>query len=285
VKKKLAAILTLSILAFVFFQIKYDEHNNVFAEKNRYVFVPSAKTLEILSFGNVNLMTDLVYIWAIQFFATKSIHNRYDYAVEIFNLITELNPKFEPPYHIGSTIIGLLAKKPKKAIELLQKAKKYIKDNYYFDYDSAYFAWYYLKDYKLAKKYYLQMSEYKDLPDILKNFWINMDIKLADTIKDQKRALKAWEEIYKMAKGKYQRDTAKAHLLQIKFKIDKLRMKKYIYEFKKKFKRLPVSLDELKKRLRIKEGFLDYFGNKYSYDGKTGEITIIMEESWERFLR
>ena len=176
-KIKTTVILIFSIMLFAFFQYKYDSNTNLFLGKNKHVIIPSSTSLRILSFGNVNLVADLMYIWAIQFFATKSIKNRYDYAVKIFDIITDLNPKFEDPYLIGSTIIGLKSKNYRKAIDLLQKGKKYFKSNYYFDYHSGYFADYYLKDYKLAKKYYIQMSKYENMPGLLKYYWVNMDEK------------------------------------------------------------------------------------------------------------
>jgi hypothetical protein len=283
-KKLLIIILLISVSLFIFIQGKYDASTNIFNSKKRHLSIPSSTTLKILSFGNVNLMSDIMYIWAIQFFSTKSILNRYDYAVEVFNKITDLNPKFEDPYNMGFSIIAYMAKKPQKAIDLLQKARKNIKGNHYFDYFSAYLAWYHLKDYKLAKKYYKQMNECEDLPDILKNFWINMDIKLAGTIADQKKAFEMWEKIKKIAKSPSQLNAARANLLQIKYKIDKAEIKEYIGQFLKRYKRLPLSLKELKNKLKIKTRFLDYLGHEYKYDKKTGEIVLVMEDSWKRFL-
>ncbi len=285
IKKVLPAIILIfSIIIFVFSQVKYDANTNLFSGKDKHLMIPSAKTLKIVSFGNVNFVADLMYIWAIQFLSTRSIKNRYDYAYQIFDIITDLNPKFIDLYFIGSTIVGVNAKKPLKAIELLQKAKKHIKDNYYFDYDSGYFAWYYLKDYQLAKKLYLQMSEYKELPGLLKNFWINMDIKEANTTKNEKKAFKLWKEIEKNTKSKSKRESAKAHLLQLKHKIDKAEIVILIKKFKVLYNRLPLTLDELKIKLKIKNIPLDYIGNEYKYDPKSGKLSLEMEESWKKFL-
>lgn len=283
-KVKIAIILVLSILIVIFSQSKYDKNTDLFFEKNKHLMIPSAKTLKIVSFGNVNLVADLMYIWAIQFFATESIKNRFDYAVRIFNIITDLNPKFQPPYTIGSTVIGLSAKNPRKAIDLLQKAKIHFKDNYYFDYDSGYFAWFYLKDYKLAKKYYKEMSKYETLPDILKDFWVNMDIKMVDEVADQKKAFEIWTEIKKNATWTSKKESATAHLLQIKYNMDKVEIYKLILKFKQLFNRFPYSLDEIKNKLKVKAIPIDYIGNEYKYDPKNGKIVLEMEESWKKFL-
>ncbi len=283
-KIKIVIILVLSILLVIFSQNKYDKNTDLFFGKNKHLMIPTAKTLKIVSFGNVNLIADLIYIWAIQFFATESIKNRFDYAVQIFNIITDLNPRFEPPYDIGSTIIGLNAKKPKKAIELLQKGKIHIKDNYFFDYDSGYFAWFYLKDYKLAKKYYKELSKYESLPDILKEFWINMDIKIVDKVADQKKAFEIWKEIEKNVTWKSKKESATAHLLQIKYNLDKVEIDKLILIFKQLYNRVPYSLKELKNRLKVKTIPIDYIGNEYKYDPNNGKIILEMEETWKKFL-
>ena len=279
-----AIILILSVFFIVFSQTKYDDNTNLFSRKDKHIMIPSSKTLRIASFGNVNLVADMLYIWAIQFSSTVSIKNRFKYTFQIFDLITDLNPKFEDPYFVGSTILGEYARDYKNGIALLQKARKNIKGNYYFDWHSGYYAWYKLKDFKQAKKYYKQMAEYKKLPDMLKDFWLNMEMERVSNIIDIKKAFAVWKNIEKNAKLKSKKESARVHLLQLKYEIDKVEIDKYIEKFEKVHNRYPYTLNELKSTFRIKTIPLDYIGNEYKYDVNTGRVELVMEESWKKFL-
>ncbi len=285
IKKVLPAIILIfSIIIFVFSQVKYDANTNLFLRKDKHLMIPSAKTLKIASFGNVNFVADLMYIWSIQFFSTVSIKNKFDYAFQVFDIITDLNPKFEAPYFIGSTILGEYAQDYKNGIALLQKGKKNIKDNYYFDFDSGFYAWYKLRDPKLAKKYYKQMTEYEKLPDMLRDFWLNMEMEVANKVVNKSKAFAIWQEIEKKADSKRKKEPAKAHLLQLKYEMDKSKFDELIKIFTNKYNRFPYSLNELKMKLKIKTIPLDYIGNKYKYNPKNGKISLRMEESWKKFL-
>ena len=208
--------LLLMILAGVL-QYQYDARVDYFTHKNIFLSLPSSKALKILSFGYQNILADLMYIWSIQFYSTYHIDNRFDYIEHIYNLITDLNTQFKAAYYIGSLIMALEAKEAEMAIRLLQKGSKNMKDEWFFDFESAYYAYKFLKDFKLAEFYYRKAAENPEAPSVVKRKQAHMIYMMDDLI----TSYKLWLEILKEADTQLGKDAAVNHLCQIKFEMDK----------------------------------------------------------------
>jgi tetratricopeptide (TPR) repeat protein len=266
------------ILAGVF-QYDYDSHINYFAEKNIFVTLPKGKTLEILSFGFKNFVADMIFIWSMQFYSNYNLKNRFEYIEDIYNIITDLNPRYRAPYYVGSWIMALELNNYEMAIRLLQKASKIFKDDWDFDFESGYYAYKYLKDYKLAEKYYRKAAEKPDAPSFVKR-WQAHTIYMEDNLI---YALKMWLEIKENAKNKLEKNSALNHLYQIKLEIDKKDLEEKIKLFEQKFRRKPVNLNELKRKGIINMIPKDFKGEDYIYDFKTGKIKAKKVFQWKKF--
>lgn len=271
--------LLLMILSGVL-QYQYDSRVDYFAHKKFFLLLPSSQALKILSFGYQNILADLLYIWSIQFYSTYHIDNRFDYIEHIYNLITDINPQFRAPYYIGSLIMALEAKEVEMAIRLLQKGSKHIKDEWFFDFESAYYAFKFLKDYKLAEFFYRKAAENPEAPSVVKRKRAHMIYMMDDLI----TSYKLWLEILNEADTQLGKDAAVNHLSQIKFEIDKKMLEEKISLFKKKFHRYPFNLAELKSEGFVKEIPRDYKGRAYIYNSKEGTIKAIRIFRWKKFL-
>src|SRR4030042_3125540 len=157
-----------------FIQFSYDSKVNYFAEKKTFISLPSGKTLKILSFGNANLVADVLFIWSIQFYSTLNLTNRFDFIDNIFNVITDLNPQYRAAYYYGATIMALEAKEYRMAIRLLQKGSQNMTQEWIFDYEAGYYAYKFLNDVDLAEKFYLNASGKPDAPPIIKRMRAHM---------------------------------------------------------------------------------------------------------------
>ncbi len=259
-------------------QFIYDSGRNYFKEKKAFLALPKGKTLKIVSFGYSEAVADLLYIWAIQFYSDYSIKNGDDYIEDIFNLITDISPQYKDPYMTGAVIMVLEKGKVKMGIRLLQKAAKNIKDDWIFDFDSGYYASHYLKDYKLAEKYFSKASRIKGAPGFVKRL-VYHQIYLEN---DLKKAWVLWNSVKKNAKTCIEKDSSSKHLYQIKYEIDKKNLENAIKKFKKLRGFYPRNL-----KILVKKGFIkfvprDYKGNEYKYNNRSGIITAIERYSWKR---
>lgn len=278
-KSKLFIFIIVSFILAGVFQYDYDSHRNYFAEKNIFVTLPKGKTLEILCFGFKNFVADMIFIWSMQFYSNYNLKNRFEYIEDIYNIITDLNPRYRAPYYVGSWIMALELNNYKMAIRLLQKASKNLKDDWDFDFESGYYAYKYLKDYKLAEKYYRKAAEKPDAPSFVKR-WQAHTIYMEDNLT---YALKMWLEIKKNAKNKLEKNSAFNHLYQIKFEIDKKDLEEKIKLFEQKFRKKPVNLNELKRKGIINMIPKDFKGEDYIYDFKTGKIKAKKVFQWKKF--
>lgn len=221
-KSKLFIFIIVSFILAGVFQYDYDSHRNYFAEKNIFITLPKGKTLEILCFGFKNFVADMIFIWSMQFYSNYNLKNRFEYIEDIYNIITDLNPRYRAPYYVGSWIMALELNNYKMAIRLLQKASKNLKDDWDFDFESGYYAYKYLKDYKLAEKYYRKAAEKPDAPSFVKR-WQAHTIYMEDNLT---YALKMWLEIKKNAKNKLEKIPHLITFIKLNLKLIKRTLKK-----------------------------------------------------------
>jgi hypothetical protein len=277
-KTKLFIIFVILIIATGLLQNKHDKEVNYHSEKKVFVMLPPGKYLKILSFGYDNLVSDLLFIWSIQFYSSYNLTNRYDYIWHIFNTITDLTPQYEAPYIVGAWIMALEAKKYDLAVKLLQKGSKNNKDNYIFDYEAGFYAYQNLKDYELADKLFKRASERPDAPSIIRGSRAHM----VYMKNDLNFAWRLWIDIYKNAKTLLEKDSSFNHLYQIKYELDKKNLEQKINQFKNIAKRFPVNLDELIRYRLLKEIPRDFKGDLYIYDPKTGKVSARKSFRWKK---
>ncbi len=276
-------LLLFSLLLFILtagIQYLYDSQQNYFDTKQIVVNLPDSKTLKLLSAGYDHLVGDLLYIWAIQLYSSYNITNGYDYIEQVFNTITDLIPEYRSPYIVGAMVIALEKDDPEMAIRFLQRASDNNPDEWYFDFEAGFYAFERLKDYELAEKLFKRASEKPGAPEFLKRRAAHM-VYMSDNLE---KSWELWKDIEKNATDKFQKQAAANHLYQIKFESDKKIIDKIIEAFKKRFNRYPHSLEELVEKRMIRAVPMDYRGNSYLYDNKTGKFAARKMLSWKKFL-
>jgi hypothetical protein len=262
-----------------YLQNRYDRHTNYFSAKNVFVSLPSGKSLRIFSFGFQNLLADFLYIWAIQLFSTYTIENRFDYIEPIFNTITDVTPAYRDPYMIGSLIMVYEKKDPLMAIRLLDKGSAAIPGEWIFDHDAGYYAYKFLKDYPKAEFYYSRAAQKPGAPAFIQRNKAHM-VYLEDNLAV---AWRMWQEIYRNARERIERDSAFNHLFQIKSDVDSALLQQKIKQFRQAFGRNPIALEELVHRRFIREIPHDFSGKEYLYDPKSGQVRARQVFRWKKF--
>jgi hypothetical protein len=71
------------------------------------LYLPSPEMLKLLSLGNPGLAADILYLWSIQYYSLFQPHERFLYLETIYNLITDLDPRYVDAYRIGALIMGM----------------------------------------------------------------------------------------------------------------------------------------------------------------------------------
>jgi tetratricopeptide (TPR) repeat protein len=86
------------------------------------LYLPKGPFLRLTALGQEQLLADLLYIWAIQYYSSYEEEGRYRYLESVFTeAITELDPHYVDAYWMGALIMSLEAEDPDSALRLLDK--------------------------------------------------------------------------------------------------------------------------------------------------------------------
>ncbi len=231
------------------------------------IYIPSGKYMKYVTFGFSSLVADLVYAWAIQYYTTYTIVDRFQNLEHIFSIIAELDPRFPDPYEIGALIAINEAKDLRLAYKILDLGLAKNPDQWIFPFEAGHYAQR-ARDYETARKYYEKTMNIPGAPDIAKRLYAAAGFKVMDLAE----SWKTWLEVYNKAEDERTKKIAGKHLYQVKATADTIFLKEAIQRFREKYQRLPVGLDELVRFKMISALPKDLDNKDYVYDSKTGEV-------------
>ena len=232
------------------------------------IYVPSGKFLKYAAFGYSGLAADMIYLWAIQYYSSYEIFDRFTYLDHIFAIIAELDPRYTDPYEVGSMIAGQEAHDIPLALRILDRGFEKNPDMWLFPFEAGHIAQTQLKDYDMARKYYGKAMVLPGAPDFTKRLYANAALKVTD----YKTSWETWLEVYNTATDDRVKKIASNHLYQVRAEMDINALKEAVAKFKEKYGRLPEELSRL-----VGAGLLaslpkDLDGQDYVYDPVTGDI-------------
>jgi len=253
------------------------------------IYIPSGKFLRYATFGYPALAADLIYLWAIQYYSTPTIDDRFDHLAHIFGIIADLDPRYQDPYEVGAMIAvegahEMQAKWPKKAAKamtdafaILDRGSADNPDQWIYPFDAGHVAMMDLKDFDLARQYFEKCMNLPGAPDFTKRLYANALYKRGDL----ETAWQTWLEIYNTAPDDRTKKVASDHLYQVKSAIDTGRLKEAAGKFRGRYGRLPGELADLVRTGLVDRLPKDLDGGDYLYDSKTGDVKAATSP-WKR---
>jgi tetratricopeptide (TPR) repeat protein len=232
------------------------------------IYLPSGKYLKYATFGYSSLLADLIYIWAIQYYSSYDIPDRFKYLEHIFSIISVLDPHYLDPYELGAMIAIYEAHDAELAFRILDMGYEKNPQEWIFPYIAGHYAQMFLKDYRLAQKYYKQAMVIEGSPPILRRLYAHATYRLGD----YQTAWQNWLEIYQESQDQRIKNIALSHLYLVKSAMDKEKIEAALHQFREKFGHYPERLEEL-----VQQGFLsqipkDLDGREYLYNKEKGTI-------------
>jgi hypothetical protein len=74
------------------------------------LYLPNGKYMKLASLGQAPFLSDLVYLWAIQYYSNYSREDRFEFVEHVFSdVIAELDPHNVDPYWLGAMILSVEA--------------------------------------------------------------------------------------------------------------------------------------------------------------------------------
>jgi len=232
------------------------------------IYIPSGKFLRYATFGYSALAADAIYLWAIQYYSTPTIDDRFNYLDHIFAIIGELDPTYTDPYETGALIATAEAGDTGLAFKILDNGAAKNPGQWLFPFEAGHIAMMNLKNYDLAKDYFKKCMDLPGAPEFTRRLYANALYKKGDN----ETSWQTWLEIYKTAPDERTKKIASNHLYQVKSVADIAALKKATARYKETTDRFPAEPGDL-----VRAGLLpglpkDYDGSDYVYDPATGEF-------------
>lgn len=262
------------------------------------IYIPSGKFLKFAAFGYRGLAADLIYIWAIQYYSTPAIDDRFDHLDHVFAIVNELDPRYQDPYEVGAMIavdglrdIPSIARRAgrekdipamggsllRSAFAILDRGAANNPDQWVYPFEAGHIALMTLKDYALAESYFTRCMKIPGAPEFVERLRANAIFKKGDL----KTSWDTWLDIYKRAPDERTRKIASNHLYNVKATIDGAAVEDAAAKYRERFGRLPAGLADLVRAGLLREIPRDLDGKDYIYDPATGKVKTVISP-WRR---
>ncbi len=241
------------------------------------IYIPSGKFLKYATFGYRNLAADVIYLWAIQYYTTPTIDDRFDHLDHIFAIINELDPRYQDPYEVGAMIAIQEARDIQAAFAILDRGAANNPDQWVYPFNAGHIALMTLKDYPLAEKYFAQCMKIPGAPEFVERLRANAIYRKGDL----KTSWDTWLDIFKRAPDERTKKIASNHLYDVKATIDGATLEEAAAKYRERLGRLPADLEVLVRAGFLREVPKDLDGKDYLYDAATGKVKTAVSP-WRR---
>jgi len=232
------------------------------------IYIPSGKFLKYATLGYSSLAADLIYLWAIQYYSTYTVVDRFQNLEHIFSIIAELDPRYTDPYEVGALIAAYEARDLNLAYKILDLGLAKNPDQWLFPFEAGHYAQM-AKDYETAKRFYGKAMRIPGAPEIVKRLYAAAGFKTMDL----KTAWEMWLEVRDTAADERTRKIADNHLYQVKSAVDIGVIRAALAQFRTRYHHLPVGLEELERVRILAPVPRDLDGRDYLYDPQKGEVS------------
>lgn len=273
----LAVFLMATAAAFTALKVRTDKVARETLPGSSIIYIPSGKFLKYATFGYRALAADAIYLWAIQYFSTPTIDDRFDHLDHIFAIINELDPRYQDPYEVGALIAVQEARNPAAAFAILDRGAANNPDQWVYPFDAGHVALMTLKDFPLAEKYFEQCMKIPGAPEFVERLRANAIFKKGDL----RTSWETWLDIYKKAPDERTKKIASNHLYNVKAAIDSAALEDAAAKYRERFGRPPADLETLLRTGFLREVPKDMDGEDYLYDPATGKVKTVISP-WRR---
>jgi tetratricopeptide (TPR) repeat protein len=266
----------LLIVASIPFQRRIDDIRGRFRSIKETLYF-SSSTLRRMSLGYNDLLADIYWLRALQYFGGKRFEGAdpgllYKY----FDILTDLDPKFVNAYRYGGTF---LAEPPpfglgdiERGMKLFDKGRINNPDNFRIPVEQGFVYYLNLKDYKKASELFKEASDKPGLSDLRRASLQGMAASALVKGGNRELSRQIWKYIYENTPDEGRKDFA---LLNLK-ELDTMHMEDSLTtalrEYLKRYNTFPLTLEELKSSGLIEQIPEEPFGGEFVIVKKLKEV-------------
>jgi tetratricopeptide (TPR) repeat protein len=240
------------------------------AGSKELLYMPNGKYLKAVSMGHAPLAADLIYLWAIQYYADYAQADRARYVEHVFGtVIAELDPNYIDPYWLGAIILTTEVQDLEAGLRVLDKGFANKPSAWILPYlagwecDRA-------GQFDRAAAYFDRAARVPEAPPDLFRLKAGMTA-LGGNLRE---AIARWQDVLDDPRNDDDaRSIATRQIRTLTVKADLQDLATVIEAFRARTGRAPRSLEELVRTGFLKEVPLDPDGERYVYDPATATAT------------
>lgn len=224
----------------------------------------SPNLAKAVSFGSTEFLADYYWLTMIQYYGGGTPNGKYRKLAELFDVITNLSPKFEQAYQTGLIILPGEGFKD-EAIALGKRGEQNLPDSWEMPYYTGLVYHIYKKDYVSAAKEFQIAATKKDAPPMAQYF-AGVYYKEAD---QRQIAYQIFKTVHDTTKDDFVRERSGKQLahLEIVFFLEEAVGKYY-----QKLNRYPANPQDLVAKGIIKEAPVSPLGISFIIDPANGKV-------------
>ena len=259
-------------------QVSIDYRRARWSQPESLLFLPTGRYLDAASLGFQTAIADSLYLWSIQYYGHHRSEEDRRYLWRIFDVITDLDPRYQDAYLTGALIMAIDMGDAELAIRLLDKGAEENPDDWIYPMEAGHYAWIALDDYRRAAGYFDRALELPGTPPLLGRVRAGM----AELSGDRKAALALWLDVHGRAleSGDKQIEAVSwQHVYDLKIELDLEELHAAIGRFRLDRGRPPRVLDALRSQGYLPSVPATPTGEPYAYDQVTGTVNDPREGS------
>ena len=238
-------------------------------QRAELLYTPNGQSLEFISFGYRNVLSDVLWFNAIGYFG-KHFRSDQDYRwlYHMADIVTTLNPRATHVFEFASTMLSWEAGRPDQAVSLLGKAIKLNPDNWLYYYLRGFTNIFFLHKAEEAKEDFVAASRLPDAHPLV----ARLAAKSIATLTTPEAAIDFLKGTLSTTKDPDARKALEEKLKEAYLQIDLNLLTQALEIFRKSFGREPGELSELIAARIVLRLPLDPFGGQYYLDATTGRV-------------
>jgi hypothetical protein len=272
----------LCIPAVPLVQRQIDARLGEFRAQEEVLYISSGAQVRRVAAGLEDLMADIYWLRTVQYYGGQRAYakdKRFDLLRPLVDITVTLDPRLEIAYHYGAVFLAepraIGAGQPEAAIELLERGRKAMPQNWRLAQELGFFKFFYLHDAQGASRVLLEASRIPGAP-----YWLQSlaaDILARGGERELSRQI--WLTMYRQGEEGAIKQNALSNLQRLDAldRIDAL--KAAVEEFTRRTGRRPRNLDELSASGLTSLSPIDPTGIPFDYDADSGVISISNQSS------
>jgi hypothetical protein len=140
-------------------------------QREELLYFPSNRFVKAVTAGSDLILADFLWIETGSYFGKHRRSDKlYPYLYHMLDIITDLDPKFIPPYTLGTILLATDARESELALKFLDKGMRDNPELWQIPFTKGFIYYVHNKNPEKASKWFLLASFKKDAPEIVQKF-------------------------------------------------------------------------------------------------------------------